>query len=415
MMGVPTDFRLCIRCRGARRLCGLAYCPLLVESRVSLTLGKVAARTSMDGSSPPSVFISWYDYPKVIAAIASPPLRGDTSHYERSEVWLKLNLSVDDLLTMRLTLIRGGSNVSIHDLSNKYVSYLQEVALAEKPVDVELQFSKPPKPKIELDELNPPIGPLAPVRSVRLGSNPYFGRYVEKVFNDTDMNAREAVNYLYRSGIEVSRIIRIFSVGGVGIGNLRRLVPTRWSITAVDKIISDELVNRIKSYEPLSEVLVFQYRVFDNAFMAVLIPSRTGWFEWMEAWFPGSTWNRFGSEVVIEGDWEGPQGRTTYPDIGGCYYASRLAVAEYLNRIRRKAIAVLMREIYPSFNIPIGVWFVRESLRIMFKQKPIKLSDVKDLIKVMNKFFKIEPATWIMKSSILKKFIKERSILEYLR
>jgi len=412
-MSKVVDPTMCLRCRG-RRFCGLAYCPLIVKTKVVLTMSKVVSRPYLNGSSPPSVYIGWINYPKVIAAIASPPIRGDTSHYDKPENWVRSNLSIDELLTMRLTLVRGGNEVLINNLSNKYVGVLQEVALAERPVDVELTLRKPPRPRIEFDEINPPIGPLAPLDNIRLSSNPYFGRYVDKVFNDTDMNAREAVIYLYRSGIEVSRITRIFSVGGIGISKYRRLVPTRWSITAVDKILSDELITKIKDYPPIDKILFFTYRMHDNLFMAILIPSNTWWFEWMEAWFPGSTWNRFSSEVVIEGDWEGPQGRTTYPDIGGCYYASRLAVAEYLYRIKRKAIAVLLREIYEGFNVAIGVWFVRESLRHMFQvTKPIVLHELTDLMTVMKKYTRVSPRIWVMKSTILRKFLSTKRLIEF--
>jgi len=404
-MSKVVDPTMCLRCRG-RRFCGLAYCPLIVKTKVVLTMSKVVSRPYLDGSSPPSVYIGWVNYPKVIAAIASPPIRGDTSHYDKPEDWIRSNLSIDELLVMRLTLVRGGNEVLINNLSNKYVGVLQEVALSERPVDVELILRKPPKPRIEFDEINPPIGPLAPLDNVRLGSNPYFGRYVDKVFYDADMNAREAVIYLYRSGVEVSRITRIFSVGGVGISRYRKLVPTRWSITAVDKILSDELIAKIKDYPSIDKILFFTYKIHDNLFMAILIPSNTWWFEWMEAWFPGSTWNKFSSEVVIEGDWEGPQGRTTYPDIGGCYYASRLAVAEYLYRIKRKAIAVLLREIYEGFNVAIGVWFVRESLRTMFSElKPMIIEDINKLPEIMSNYVRMSPKTWIRKSIILRRYL----------
>ena len=315
---------------------------------------------------------------------------------------------------MRLTLVRGGRQIHVKDLGSKYVTQLQEVALAERPLDVELRLRKAPRVRFELDEVNPPVGPLAPVESVKLGSNPYFGRYIDKVFNDYDMNAREAVIYLYRSGVEVSRINRVFSVGALGIASTRRLVPTRWSITAVDKIISDDLVRHIKTYDSINEVRIFTLKIFDNVFMAILIPSNTWWFEWMEAWFPGSTWNRFGNDVIIEGDWEGPQGRSTYPEIGGCYYAARLAVTEYLNRIKRKAVTVLLREIYGGFNLAIGVWFVREALRQMFlTTKPIIINDLRDIIKVIKNYMRINPRTWISKSAILRRFLSTVDLLKF--
>ena len=54
----------------------------------------------------------------------------------------------------------------------------------------------------------------------------------------------------------------------------------------------------------------------------------------------------------------GIPGRRDYPAIGGCYYASRLAVLEALRSIRRLAAVITWREIYEGFDLPVGVWDV---------------------------------------------------------
>ena len=53
-------------------------------------------------------------------------------------------------------------------------------------------------------------------------------------------------------------------------------------------------------------------------------------YESMEAWYPGTVWNPNGTSIAIFSDWEGNSGRTTYAQIGGCYYSARLAVCEQL-------------------------------------------------------------------------------------
>lgn len=410
MPGSPSvDPRLCAVCRG-RGLCGLSYCPVFARVESLKRLARVRGGREVFGASPPSVFIGRIGYPVVRAGPASPPERGDTSVYDLPEEWVGLRL--DDILAMRYSLIIGYDRVGVDDVHSPYVAAMQEIALSQRPVDVEMILARPPAIRVTFSEYEPPMGPRAPVEKVRVVQNPTIPRPLEKVYYDTDMRALEAVTYLYRSGVPVTSIQRALSVGALGTGRRRRLVPTRWAITAVDKALSDALVDEVKRYPELGDVQVFVRRVHDNLFMAVLIPGAWA-FEWMEAWWPGSTWNQFGSEVVVEGDWEGFMGRDEYPEIGGCYYASRLAVAEYLTRVRRQAAAVLMREIYPGFNLPIGVWFVREQLRAMFREGPAaRFSDVREAVKHVLSGAELG-MRWARESVLLRRALTQRRLTDF--
>ncbi len=409
------DPSLCLRCRGVKHLCGLPYCPLLVRAKALSTVGKVRASTEVNGFSPPSIYVSWVGYPKVSLGPSVPPgVRGDTSIYDLPEAWVVKG--VEDVLSMRLSLVYGLKKHDVRDVWSYDVLKIQEIGLAERPVDVELVLRKPPVIRLEVSEEVPPMGSAGPLRAVKLVSNASFGRPVERVFYDTDLKAEEAVITLYRDGVPVSRIQKAMSVGALGVGRRRKLVPTRWSITAVDDAVSQWLIQRVKGLKELGEYLLYVMEKERNLFIAILIPGAWS-FEWMEAWFPGSTWNRFGKEAVVENDWEGFKGRTTYPDIGGCYYASRLAVSEHLtNSLRRQATAILYREIYPGFNIPIGVWFVRESLRQMFREvKPERFSGLEEVKERLRGLTKVPVDVWWRKSHLLSMIPKRRSIYEFAR
>ncbi len=395
-------------CRGSKYLCGLTYCPVYVESRARLVMSKLNVSKELSGSSPPSAFVSRFNYPKVLAAITLPPELGDTSVYDLTESWIGIPL--ERVLSFRLSLVRSAVRVNVSKARGRYVELLQEVALSEKPVDTEVRFWKIRLSDVVLDEYAPPVGPLGLVERVRLGSNPSFGRHVNKVYYDDSLKASDAVLYLYNSGIPVSRISRILSVGGLGKRHSRKLVPTRWSITAVDKVISDTLVRQLSSYSTISEFKLFVREYMRNLFVGILIPGN--WmFEWVEAWFPGSTWNLGGSEVEIEGDWELGSQRNEYPSIGGCYYASRLAVAEYLNKIRRKASVFLYREIYPGFNLPVGVWFVRENIRRLFSGSGLRFNSINELLDYLGRYVKVPVDVVVRKSKILTLLTKFKRLL----
>jgi hypothetical protein len=81
-------------------------------------------------------------------------------------------------------------------------------------------------------------------------------------------------------------------------------VPTRWSITAVDDILSKDLREKVKTYPEINEYRVYESRYLDNIFEVLMLPQAWS-YEAMEAWYPGTIWNPTGKNVMIYGDWEG--------------------------------------------------------------------------------------------------------------
>ena len=83
-------------------------------------------------------------------------------------------------------------------------------------------------------------------------------------------------------------------------------------------------------------------------------------YEAMEAWYPGTVWNPNSSNILLFGDSEGYDGRTTYASIGGCYYAARLAVGELLIKERRQASGIVLRDAHPVYIMPVGVCLMKK-------------------------------------------------------
>ncbi len=405
------DPRLCAVCRG-RGWCGLSYCPLLVKRLAYYKLRVLRYSRELYGSSPPSVFVGRYGYPVVNIGPSAPPETGDTSIYDLPEKWIDKRL--EDILNYRLSLVTGSRKVRVYNVKDSFIEKIHEIVLSLKPVDVEINLEKNPRPEILLSEYEPPQGPRAPLKSFRIVGNPSIPRVIDRVYSDYWFKASDAILYLYMHGIPVTVIQRILSVGALGYMKNRRLVPTRWSITAVDSTISEYLVDKIKEYKEINRITVYLRRHYDNLFIAILYPGKWS-FEWMEAWWPGSTWNPGVDEVIVEGDYEGFKGRSTYPEIGGCYYASRLAVAEHLYKLKRQAIVITLREIYPGFNIPIGVWFVRENMRAMFKNKPVLVTDdLGEVLELLDKETRLGASRWIKGSRLLRRILYSKLIDKYI-
>jgi hypothetical protein len=364
------------------------------------------------GASPPSVFIGRIGYPNVYAGPLVPPVEEDTSLYDLPEYWF--GRSMDEIVGFRSMLVRGKYRVHVQrfEEAGKIIDKTRELALAVNPVDMELILKNRPRGNIFMDDEVQPFGPSAQIRDLNLG-NARWDHHMEKAYHDTDLKAVEAVKELYGKGVLVTKIQRAFSVGAFGMEENRRMVPTRWSITAVDDILSKDLMKKVREYPEINEYRIYESRYLDNIFEVLMIPSI--WtYEAIEAWYPGTTWNPNGKDIVMFGDWEGHDGRTTYAEIGGCYYSARLAVCEELVKERRQATAIVLREARPGYIMPVGVWQVRENVRNAMRQPPYKFNTLELALKWIAGRFQIPLQTWISKSVLIRNALFQKRITDYL-
>jgi len=404
---------LCVACKGSKFLCGKTRCPLIVRLKSYFRTMPLISGMDMDGASPPSVFVGRIGYPYVYAGPLVPPVHEDTSFFDLPEFWF--GKTMDEIVGFRSMLVRGKHRVHVKrfEEAGKIMDRTRELALSSGPVDVELAFKKKPQKQFILDDNIQPFGPSALIRTMDVGTS-RWDHQIEKAHEDTDLKAAEAVVTLHKKGGLVSRIQRAFSVGAFGLKKQRRLVPTRWSITAVDSIISKNLMEQVKAFPEINEYRVYESKYLDNQFEILMIPGAWS-YEAMEAWYPGTVWNPTGRNVFLFSDWEGFEGRTTYASIGGCYYAARLAVGEMLVKERRQASAVVLREIHPGYIMPVGVWQVRENVRNALRQSPLKYNTLEEALVRIASQFRIPLERWVENSKLLQDGLFQKKITEYLR
>jgi hypothetical protein len=400
---------LCAKCKG-RLWCGKDKCPLLVKFYTQTKVKPLIDSTNLEGSSPPSVFIGRWNYPKVFIGPMVPPQHGDTSIMDTPELWT--NKSIEEIVDFRFQLVRGKYLTDIKNFEGKIVEKTREIALAEESPETEVEFKSKPAGRIILNDEVQPFGPSASMIKLDVGSY-RFDNKVEKAFYDTDLKAKEAVINLYNDKVLVSKIQKAFSVGAFGLGKNRRFVPTRWSITAVDDTLSKDMVEYTKTYPVINEFRVYEHVQLDNRWIILLLP-REWCYELIEAWYPNTIWNPVGREVAIFSDHEFYDGRKTYAEIGGCYYAARLATNELLNKERKQAGVVVMREAHPGYIMPVGVWNVREAVRQAVKSKPTNFSSLNETLEYISKRLEIPIKKWISVSNVLKDVIQQRRIIDFL-
>ncbi len=402
---------LCVLCKGARNLCGKTRCPIMVKVNYYLRSVPLMASADISGASPPSVFIGRIGYPHVYAGPLVPPVHEDTSLYDLPEHWF--GRSIDEIVGFRSLLVRGKHRVHVQEFmqAGRIMEQTRELALAENSVDTELNLTKKPRGSIFMDDDVQPFGPSAPIRDLHVG-NARFDHRVEKAYYDTDLRATPAVVELYSRGVMVTKIQKAFSVGAFGVEKNRRLVPTRWSITAVDDIIGKSLVEQVKTFPEINEYRVYESTYLDNVFEILMIPAQWS-YESMEAWYPGTVWNPNGARTVIYSDSEGNSGRTTYAQIGGCYYSARLAVCEQLVKERRQATVIVLREARPGYIMPVGVWQVRENVRNAMRQKHYQFKTLNESLKFVSGRFEIPMQQWILQGKLLKNALFQKRITDF--
>src|SRR6267143_176588 len=425
-----TPEKLCPMCRRVSRLSGEKKCAIHVKADSLAAHHPEFDLKSIAGSSPPGVFVGRFGYPNVNIGPMVPSVSGDTEILDTPEWWM--GKGFDEIVDFRYSLLRGYSKANVSDANKggRLIETLQDVAMMTRPVDAELILLRPPRKILDLREDSQPFGPIAPLASFQTGNSTADNR-IQKAFYDGDLPADDAVLQLYRNGVLVNRIQRAFSLGMFGENKRRKLVPTRWSITAVDTNLSLRLMERVRQHPLIDEYRIYKYEYLDNIYVGILTPE--SWrFEWIEAWFEpellaisftdvnmamdvetSSYVSTDGHRPVMLGDSEGFRNRKTYAKPGGCYYSARLAVSEYLDTIGRQAGAIMLREIHPGYIMPVGVWNVRESLRALFKTKFESFDSMDSAMNYVSKIFEIPKRGWIQNSALLQKAYFQRKINEF--
>lgn len=382
------------------KICGQENC-----KKHSMLLGKAISLTEFSGSSPPEIFVGKWNYPNVYTGILSPTEHGETSIMSSPELWHEKKLQIPNILSMRQKLIYGRTQSNIHKPSDKkFLPIMQEVAMTHKSVSTEFKLKKPVSKNPEQDSRTPIIPKAAPIESVKLQENAPVKKKIDYLVSDGDLKSAPALVELHKSGIENSSLIKILSAGLLGLTKNRKLVPTRWSITAVDDTLSKEKLERIRFYKELSEFEVFSAEYLGNHYNFLLLPDKWS-FEVIEI--------SLNSQGVWH-DYESFFPRKKYADsVTGAYYANRLALTEYLDSIKRQCSCLVLREIRPEYSAPLGVGILRQTSREAFLNSKRKFSTLKEALKDIQTRLKQPITNYTKKSKILADYGKQKKLTEY--
>ena len=403
---------------------------------------KYKGKQDIFGASPPAVFVGSYGYPKVnigpLLPIGEYAKSKDTHFLDSPESWF--GKPIEEIIGFRSSMIRSNFNISVRYNDNldktysklnrsnrKLLDATQELTLASNSVDTEVHLSRI-RFNLKYDSNAAPTGPSGRAEEIKVIDNIKVLKPVDKVYSDRDLKAADAIlDYLYKSDdVSITSIQRLLSAGLLGVKKKRTLVPTRWSITAVDDIIGKGIAKKLIHFQSIDKYYTFSGQYLDNKFLIVLIPGPWS-YEMNEYWHRDSIWNQDipgvsnnnqSSIPIIATDYEFEPGRKKYAsNITGAYYAARKEVEEFLFKQRRQARAIVFREISGGYLVPLGVWVIRETVRNILsagmKGGNVQVHEsLESALQRIKQEFTLSMKHWI-KTSHLIPYIRKQRRLDY--
>ena len=374
--------------------------------------------SELNTNSPPSVFIgSKLRYPLVNVGILSPLEKDEDAWvYDDAKYWAKHDFSIRDVINLRDNLLnsRFQSKVTDSRLNKKFVQIAQELAIASKPVDIEIELKHKVGPGIKRDRVVLPQGMRAPLKKARITSNVKVNKKLDRAMND-EIKSVEAVEMLYKNNFDEYTLSKILSVGVLGLKKDKKLVPTRWSITATDDMIGKKLLEKVRGYKWIEDYELFFGEFMGNCYLLMFFPNIFG-YELFELYLPGSSWNP--SKIIKAAtDMETYSGRKGYAsNTAGGYYAARLPILEYLESIKRQAGVLAIRIELPTYWAGLGVWVCREACRKTLNKTSLTFQDKKELIESVKKVsmikFGFDPSKIFKKSKLIAS-LDQKNLTEF--
>jgi hypothetical protein len=286
---------------------------------------------------------------------------------------------------------------------NRTIADLQESVLSTAPVDFEVRFKNVPRLQLSFSSVLQPMGPSGEMESMRVASGPKIPRKVDSVVNE-GLKVVEAMPELVRSGFDYYYLQKLLCSGLLGREKEKKVVPTRWSITATDDLLAKQFLKEVRTFTEIGEYRIYSSEFLHNHFEILLLPGV--WeFEQFEAWSAGSVWTQGaeGGRVSIAHEYEPYWGRTKYAETeGGGYYAGRFGVVEALHAMRRQARVVVFREIGREYQVPVGVFEVRENARHAMAGEPAKFASLADAFAELRLRLRNPLEAYLAKSVVLR-------------
>ncbi len=380
----------------------------IVNNNVKIISKQLEFKKDFFGDSP-APFIGRYGYPNVNVGLLSAIDYSNKLELDNPKLWREHSKSVDEIVKIRSSLINSRFKSNIFSKQEKLNLLAEEIGISSKPVEIEIGLKDKPHFKLNTYTYSSPTGPNAELKKAKITSNVKVNINVEKAHSDIHLKASEALNTLYKKGVDENVLAKALSVGGFGIGKNRKLVPTRWSIVAVDDTLGKKLIYNIKEFNALDCYKLYFGGFLGNYYLIMLLPEIWG-YELFEMSLENTS--------AYSTDYEFYNGRKKYSSsCEGGYYTVRLGVLEKLQNIHKQATSLVFRFITPKYTAPLGVWVTREATRKALAGKPFEFNSYEEMItfgkQIIMDEFKFDLSELINKSVLLKEKSVQKKLFEF--
>ena len=366
----------------------------------------------------PAPFIGRYGYPKVNIGLLSPQFLGEMEKYDSPKLWSQQSYKIGQIASLRYGLVNSRTKWKVKDVhgGGRFFDIIKEVGMAKQAAEVEVGLKKVPSLNVKAEKEITPWGPASSVRKARITSNTKVDHKVEKVVSDTDLKAAKGIIDLYKKGIVENSLTKLISTANLGLKKNRKLVPTRWSITAVDDTIGKELIEDVKRFT-IGDYKLYFGGDWGNYYLIMFFPEVFS-YELFEMYLDKkpNPWSQKG--FFYSTDYESYTGRKKYAEeTAGGYYACRIAVLEKMRQNKRQNSCLALRFISNEYNIPLGVWVCREATRKSLSEKPLNFASQELMFKYAEEFIKrkfgFDVNLLLNRSKLLQEKKDQRKLFEF--
>jgi hypothetical protein len=348
----------------------------------------------------PNIFVGRFGYPHINVGILNTE---QYTQHDEPLLWSKNNTQIPEIIGLRTQLVNSYFKTSIHSFNDTMIQMAQEISQASKPVEIEMNLEQKPQFRLTLNQEASPHGPNTKLKKALLTENPTIPHAIDKAVNDTDLKAASGLEQLWKKGYDEHVLTKLLTVGNLGLKRNRRLVPTRWGITAVHSTIGNTFVKEVKDFE-FCEYNAYFGGYLGNYYLLLFFP---------EIW----QYELF-ETVIVESmpfstNYEPHEGRKEYAhETAGGFYTVRIGCLEKLKQLKRQGAVLALRFVNPhEYIAPLGVWVTLEATRKALANQPLVFSSKELLLHYAQIFIKKKfglDISIIMTQSIVLKHLKEQ-------
>lgn len=334
--------------------CNRLDCPLFPKT-------SIPAKQSFSGATP-NLFIGQYGYPHVNAGVLATE---SYTQHDDPTAWTANKTPIPQIMAYRSQLINSTTKADVAKPQDTLTDLRSLIAQATQAVAIDVELAKKPIFTIQYPQGTTPHGPSVSLKHAELTQNVHVPTDVDKTLSD-DLLAAQQLSMLHKRHDEYY-LQKLFSAGL--LGKTKKLVPTRWTITAVDDTLGKEHLAKIRELPVMSEALVYTGGHYGNTYCILFLPHH--WqYELFELYA--------GSQEMTQWLWTDDEpytGRTNYAeDTAGGYYAARLGITRKLLAEKRQGAVLAFRFVTDEYTNPLGVWVVREAVRLCLANKPLRFA-----------------------------------------